>query len=129
MQDWGLEIIFAGEDTLLEGESIRHELAGILLVQRYNRSLQHDYQADRLPLHVLLLQQPKVINLGKLCCSSSTRLLCDGDWLHLCYLLPAKFCAAGEQSSWLARCSLLVVYSIYVYHQHYPMLTSYHPRI
>lgn len=55
MQDWGPEVIFTGENTLLEGESIWHELTSILLVQRYNRSLQHDYQADRLPLHVLFL--------------------------------------------------------------------------
>lgn len=99
VQDWGLEIVLAGEDTLLEGESVRHELAGILPVQRHDRSLQHDNQAHRLPLHVLLLQQPKVIDLGELCRPSCARLLRDGDWIHLRHLLPAKFCAAGERSS------------------------------
>ena len=29
--------VLAGKDTLLEGESIWHELTGILLVQRYNK--------------------------------------------------------------------------------------------
>lgn len=96
MQDWGPEIIFAGEDTLLEGASIWHELAGLLLVQRYDRSFQHDREADGVPVHVLLLQQPEVINLGELRGSCGARLLRHRNRLHLRHLLPAGFCAAGE---------------------------------
>ena len=98
MHDWSPPVILLGEDTLLARESGGHELAGILHVQGHDRPLQHDREADRLPLHVLLLQQPEVVDLGELHRSRRGRLLRDGDRLHLCHLLPARLSAAGMLS-------------------------------
>lgn len=96
VQDWSAEIILSGEDTLLEGESIWNELVGVLHVERHNRSLQHDHQADRLPVHVLLLQQPKVVDMGELRSSCGAGVLRDRDRLHICDILPARIGTAGK---------------------------------
>jgi hypothetical protein len=109
VQNRSLEIIRARQDTLLEGEGLRDELPGLLPVQGHHRPLQHHRQAHRLPLHVLLLQQPQVVHLGELRRPRRARLLRDRHRLHLRHLLPAELRTAGELCTCFALTSSLTL--------------------